>query len=288
MSQDKNPQDFQEQAFLNSYDPRKYDLLSVSVDNVVFSVDCRVNKENYRKLDEQKLMVLLVKRKEHPFKGMWSLPGGFVRREETMDMAAYRTLNVKTGLRDVYLEQLYTFDFPGRDPRMRIISCAHLSLVDRSKVEFDSRMGQELDWFEVRLLREQNMLVLKSHQEDLSMKLARTFRQSGRIQSTGFMASKGNLAFDHASILLCGLMRLQSKIEYSDLIFNLMPQKFTIAQLQEIYEIILDQKLLAPAFRRKIAGKIIETGEYHQEKGHRPSQYYRFRGYPEDWKELLK
>ena len=255
-----------EKDFLQEYDPRAYDPISISVDNVVFGIDSKTEGENYRKLNQQKLTVLLIKRKEHPFLGQWSLPGGFVKKDETLHEAAIRSLNIKTGLRDIYTEQLYTFGNPNRDPRMRIVSCSYLSLIDRNKFEFENEA--EIKWFEVKI--ENDTLVLKSDNEDLSLRLRKTKKINFEILSDSL------LAFDHAEIVLNGLLRLQGKIEYTDIVFNLLPEKFTLTQVQSIYEIILGEKLLKAAFRRKITNKITETGEYTSEKGHRPSQYYRF------------
>lgn len=264
----------QEAEFLNQYCPTDYDLLSVSVDNVVFSVDCNENTENYRKLDEQKLMVLLVKRSEHPAKGKWALPGGFMGINETAREAAFRSLNLKTGLKNIYLEQLYTFDNPQRDPRMRIVSCAYMALIDRSNQFIQN---EHAAWFQVQLSSDGRQMVLKCNEIDISMEVKYNKVENGRLRSLESKVVNSELAFDHADILLTALQRLRNKVEYTDIVFNLLPEKFTIAQLQSLYEIILDQKLLAAAFRRKIASKIEETGEYSQEKGHRPSQYFRYK-----------
>ncbi|MDR2736142.1 MAG: NUDIX domain-containing protein [Gracilibacteraceae bacterium] len=256
-----------EAAFLRQYDPNAFERLAVSVDTVVFSIDSRIQTENYRKLDEQKLTVLLLKRNEHPCLGKWSLPGGFVGEKETLDQAALRVLRDKTGLDDVYIEQLYTFGHPQRDPRMRIISVAYLALIDRSQYQLknpDSQKITDLAWYEIDFPKNTPTLRLKG-------------------EAAGEMLEVGNspppalgspLAFDHGSLILEGLLRLRNKIDYTDIVFNLLPGKFTITHLQQIYEIIGGEKLLAPVFRRKIARKITPTGEYTQERGHRPSQLY--------------
>lgn len=265
-----------EKEFLLNYNPDMFERLSLSVDAVIFSVDTKLQTTNYRKLDEQKLTVLLVKRNEHPFLGKWSLPGGFVGIDESVDVAAMRITKNKTGLDDLYLEQLYTFGNPNRDPRMRIISCAYLSLLDRSEfVIKSSPLVADSAWFEISALNNKE-LFLTHEDEKIAIPFEKMEISNGKIKLKEYIASEGNtLAFDHADIILKGLMRLRDKIDSTDIVFNLMPEEFTLTQLQQIFEIILGQQLLTPAFRRKIAAKLCETGKYSREKGHRPSQYFK-------------
>lgn len=268
-----------EKEFLRDYNPDMFHRLSLSVDAVIFSVDTELQTTNYRKLDEQKLTVLLVKRNEHPFLGKWSLPGGFVGIDESVDAAAMRITKNKTGLDDLYLEQLYTFGNPKRDPRMRIISCAYLSLLDRSKSAIKpSPLVADSAWFEIFASNDKE-LCLTYRDEKIVISFEKNEISNGKIKSTEYIASERNaLAFDHANIILKGLLRLRDKIDSTDIVFNLMPDEFTLTQLQQIFEIILGQQLLTPAFRRKIAPKLSETGKYSQEKGHRPSQYFKYGG----------
>lgn len=225
----------EEQRFLNEYDPNAYTPMAVTVDLVVFGVT-RSASDNYRKLDSQKLNILLVQRNEFPFKDSYALPGGFVRPDETLEQAAQRVLHAKTGLDHLYLEQLYTFGAVERDPRMRVISCAYLSLIDTEQVHIADAQWQSVD--EVETLP---------------------------------------LAFDHNQIIAEARARLKNKINYTDIVFHMMPEKFTISQLQEVYEIILGTKLLPAAFRRTIAEQIVETEEFSKAAGHRPSRLFRKR-----------
>lgn len=279
MEKYKDSKGVTEEEFLRNYDPSEFDRLSLSVDVVVFSIDSEKQIHNYRKLDEEKLTILLVKRNEHPFINKWSLPGGFVGVSETLEDTAKRILLNKLHINDLYLEQLYTFGDTKRDPRMRIVSCSYLSLIDRSKYKIQtSNAISEYAWFEIEFLEDEKLLKLINEKETIIIPIEIITEQNGKIKNTQYKASKENpLAFDHGTIILEGLLRLRRKIEYTDIVFNLLPEKFSITQLQKIFEIILGQKLLAPAFRRKIANKIIETGEYSKEKGHRPSQYFTFR-----------
>lgn len=124
--------DTDEQEFLDKYDPSDYPSIAVAVDIVVFGIS-KSTPKSYRRLGKQSLNIMLVKRKEYPFKDKLALPGGFVLPEETIDDTAKRVLKTKTELNEIYCEQLYTFGDINRDPRMRVISCAYIALVDTEK-----------------------------------------------------------------------------------------------------------------------------------------------------------
>ena len=192
-------------------------------------------------LGEDALQVLLVKRKNAPFKDMWAIPGGFVHIEESLEDAAMRELEEETGVRDVYLEQLYTFGDPDRDPRGRVVTVAYFALVPAHAVQpHAGHDAAEARWWPYSNLP--------------------------------------SLAFDHAEILAYALQRLQYKLEYSAVGFELLPPDFTLSELQAAYEIILGEELDKRNFRRKIlnADVIEETGEYQTGEG-RPAKLYRFR-----------
>ena len=266
-----------EKEFLRLYNPDAFDRLSITVDAVVFSVDTTIQTKNYRKLDDQKITVLLVKRKEHPYIGKWSLPGGFVGGGETLDNAAKRVIKDKTGLIDVYLEQLAVSGDPDRDPRMRIVSCAYLALLDRSKYKIkESALVADSAWFEFELNEKE--ISLTNGGEEIVIPFIKSEARNGKITVYHYNAVYGGLAFDHGNILLRAIISLREQANNTDIVFNLLPNEFSVTQLQQIYEIILGEKLLAPAFRRKIASKIRETGRFSQEKGHRPSQFYVYKG----------
>lgn len=226
----------EEQNFLDKYDPSAYPPIAVAVDTVVFGI-LKSAPKNYRKLSKQSLNILLVKRSEYPFKDKLALPGGFVLPEETIDETAKRVLKTKTGLKEIYCEQLYTFGDINRDPRMRVISCAYIALVDAEKTQI-----KDAEWISTDMIK------------------------------------NADLAFDHAAIIMEALKRLRGKINYTDIVFHMMSEKFTISQLQEIYETILQKKLLPAAFRRTIADRITQTEEFTQNAGHRPSRLYRWNG----------
>ena len=214
----------------SNYDPSKYDRPSVTVDVVIFT------------LLERELNVLLVQRKHWPYEGYWAIPGGFINMDESLETAARRELEEETGMRDVYLEQLYTFGNPKRDPRMRVISVAYFALISSDTQSIrNSDESTNVRWFPVRRL-------------------------------------PGQLAFDHEAILASAMDRLRSKLEYTTLAFQLLPEVFSILELKHIYEQILGEKLDKGNFYRKIkdANVLEDTGMRREGRG-RPTALYRFR-----------
>ncbi|MBN1137392.1 MAG: NUDIX hydrolase [Anaerolineae bacterium] len=192
-------------------------------------------------LRDDDLQVLLIKRRRPPFEGAWAIPGGFVEIDETLEAAARRELQEETGLAGVALEQLYTFGDPGRDPRGRSITVVYFGAVPAGSV--DPRAGDdaaEASWWSIYRLPP--------------------------------------LAFDHDQILRYALTRLRYKLEYTAVGFDLLPEQFTLSQLQAAYEIVLDVKLDKRNFRRKIlgAGVIEPAGGYRLGEG-RPARLYRYR-----------
>ena len=185
------------------------------------------------------LEVLLIRRGLPPFRGRWALPGGFVRLDETLEEAARRELEEETGLRGVFLEQLQTFGGVKRDPRERVVSVAYFALVKPAAVTGDTDAA-EAKWFSV---------------SDLP-----------------------SLAFDHADILAAALTRLRGKLTYQPIGFELLPPKFTLTQLQRLYEAVLGEPLDKRNFRKKALSYdlLIPLEEKHQEGAHRPAQLFRF------------
>jgi len=207
----------------------EYPRAALTVDCVVFG------------FDEAELKVLLIRRGLAPYKGKWALPGGFVRVEETVDEAARRELAEETGLKDVFLEQLYTFGAIDRDPRERVVSVAYYALVKLAEHPATGASdASEAEWFAV--------------------------------------AEPPALAFDHAEILRAALERLRGKVRYEPIGFELLPQKFTLSQLQHLYEAVLQANLDKRNFRKKILsmGLLIPLKEQVRTGAHRPAQLFRF------------
>jgi 8-oxo-dGTP diphosphatase len=207
----------------------QYPRAALTVDGVVFG------------FDEGELKILLIERALEPFKGRWALPGGFVRVDETLDEAARRELVEETGLKNVFLEQLYTFGEVERDPRERVVSVAYYALVKlsdhRARSATDAANAQ---WFPV--------------------------------------SKVPKLAFDHAAILATALARLKGKVRYQPIGFELLPPKFTLSQLQHLYEAVLETALDKRNFRKKVLslGLLAPLKETQMTGRHRPAQLFRF------------
>jgi len=207
----------------------QYPRAALTVDCVVFG------------LDEGDLKVLLIQRALEPFKGKWALPGGFVRVDETLDAAARRELAEEAGLKDVFLEQLYSFSEVNRDPRERVVSVAYYALVK-----------------------------LAAHE---------TKAATDAADSRWFPISKvPKLAFDHADILATALDRLKGKVRYQPIGFELLPPKFTLSQLQHLYEVVLGAALDKRNFRKKVLGfgLLVPLKETQMVGRHRPAQLFEF------------
>ena len=224
------------------------------------------------------MSILLVKRDDYPFKNMWCLPGGFLNpKSETLEECAKRVLKNETNLSDIYLEQLYTYDAIDRDPRLRVVSTSYIALVDKESLSKD--LNPNASWFDVTLVEEKNNVVdiiLDNKSEILHLTIEKTLREktTDRYQ---FSSKNKVLAFDHDLVVLAGLERIKNKVNYTDIVFNMMPEYFTLGELQNVYEIILGKKLLAPAFRRIIVDKVEKTNKVTSGDGHRPSALFKYK-----------
>ena len=207
----------------------KYQPIQVTVDIVVFTGH------------EQTLQVLLIERGIDPFKGRYALPGGFVRAEETLEQAAFRELLEETGTKDVYLEQLYTFGDPQRDPRGRVVTVAYYALVPTDKSPLLAGTdAAAAGWYPVSALPP--------------------------------------LAFDHKKIVEYAVDRLRNKLEYTNVGFQLLPAKFTLSALQALHEAILGKPLDKRNFRRKVLGLgLVKPSKETQATGRKPAQLFSFR-----------
>jgi 8-oxo-dGTP diphosphatase len=185
------------------------------------------------------LRVLLVKRGASPFQGQFAIPGGFVHEGESLENAALRELREETGVTDVYLEQLCSFGEPDRDPRGRVVTVAYFALISSDHLLHAGTDAAEANWWPM-----------------------------DRLPA---------LAFDHDKILAYALERLRNKLEYTTVGFQLLPEKFTMTELQEVYEAILDKKLDKRNFRRKLGLlKILKALPEYRRGGQRPAQLFRF------------
>lgn len=265
-----------EEEFLKDYDSSRFEKLSMTADTLIFSVaDEEVS--NYRKLPEKKFSVLLVKRDNYPFKDKWCIPGGFVGIRETIDDAAKRILEIETNLHDIYMEQLYTFGNVDRDPRMRVISTAYMALVDKNRLK--DHLSNNASWFQMNILEDEKeiQVTFDNGIENFSITVEKVLKNPTSDRYEYVVKKNSNLAFDHAKIVVSGIFRLKNKVDYTDIVFNMMPKYFTLGELQQVYEVILGKKLLDPAFRRIIKDKVEKTDKMQTGGGHRPSVLFQYK-----------
>lgn len=267
-----------EEEFLKHYDSSIYDKLSMTTDILLVSVNDE-EVSNYRKTSKKVMSVLLVKRNDYPFKDKWCLPGGFVKpKTETLEECARRVLKSETNLDNIYLEQLYTFDDLNRDPRMRVISTSFVALIDKTKL--NKTINENASWFSVSLKEEGNIVTIyfDNGTTKFNCKIEKVLREKTTDRYSFVIKENEYLAFDHAKVVLSGLERIKNKINYTDIVFNMMPTYFTLGELQQVYEVILNKKLLDPAFRRIIANKVEKTTKMKTGEGHRPSYLFKYKG----------
>ena len=265
-----------EKEFLMDYNSKDYDLLSLTTDILIFSVSNGV-QENYRKLNKKYFSVLLVKRDTYPFKDKWCLPGGFIGINEDLEDAAKRILKQETNIDDIYLEQLYTYGEPNRDPRMRIISTSYMALIDKNRLI--NKISSNASWFNVLVLEDKKHIniTLDNGEETIKFIIKKTLKEKTTDRYKYEIEQNDSLAFDHALVIATGISRLKNKLEYTDIVFNMMPKYFTLGELQQVYEVILDKKILDPAFRRIIANKVEKTNKMKLGGGHRPSVLFKYK-----------
>ena len=226
-----------EEEFLKNYDSSQFEKLSMTADTLIFSVaDEEVG--NYRKLPEKKFSVLLVKRNSYPFKDKWCLPGGFVRIDETLDDAAKRILKTETNLKDIYMEQLYTFGDVNRDPRMRIVSVSYMALVDKNRLK--DHLSSNASWFTMHILEDEKeiQVTFDNTIENFSITIEKKLKDQTTDRYEYIVKKNSMLAFDHAKVIVSGISRLKNKVGYTDIVFNMMPEDFTLGELQQVYEVI--------------------------------------------------
>lgn len=235
-----------EAEFLQGYDPTAYARPSVAVDLVLLGI--RAGRP----------AVLLLRRGEHPFAGHWALPGGFVGIDEPLDAAAGRVLREKAGIENAHLEQLYTFGAVNRDPRMRIITVAWLALLN------DEAFAAALA---------ANPALLPA-----AIDVPWAGESGGDVRPLSPEGTPLPVAFDHADILALAMLRLRGKLDYSDVGFALLPDLFTLRQLQDVHEAILGTTVNKPAFRRRMLDKgwLAATGAREEGTSYRPAELFRF------------
>lgn len=265
-----------EEEFLKAYNPDAYDRISLTTDILILSISDEVST-NYRKSNKKYMSVLLVKRDDYPFKDKWCLPGGFLDVNEDLEDCPRRILARETNLHDIYLEQLYSYGGVKRDPRMRIVSVSYMALIDKNRLT--DKLSPNASWFNINYFEEKDnvTVILDNGTDTIKFKIKKTLKELTTDRYKFEIVENNDLAFDHPLVIWAGIERLKNKISYTDVVFNMMPELFALGDLQQVYEVILNKKLLGPAFRRIIANKVEKTEYVQTGAGHRPSVLFRYK-----------
>jgi ADP-ribose pyrophosphatase YjhB (NUDIX family) len=279
----RNADGLTEEEFLAQYKPSDYERPSVTVDMVVLAMS--------KSLD--RLKILLIKRKNHPYIGQWALPGGFMNPNESGHQAAQRELFEETGIKNVYLEQFYIMTQPNRDPRMWVMSIDYLALIRECDIVAGDDASEAL-WFDISLYDNRMILYNDEHNIRMEYKLKKKVFKNGVVKTVGYIPVLDNsdvikngipvpnetaLAFDHAESILEGMLLIRDKIEHSDIAFSLVPKEFTMPDLQSVYESILGRELYKTNFKSKLVGKIEQLDKKGVSiTGGKRSTLYRYRG----------
>ncbi|MBQ9990657.1 MAG: NUDIX hydrolase [Lachnospiraceae bacterium] len=285
----------EEKQFLSRYDISDFERPSVAADMAIYSIMEEGRRENFRKLPPKALKILLIKRASYPYKDCWALPGGFCRPDESIYETAKRELYEETNVEAAYLELAGVFGDIGRDPRGWIISNTFLSLIDADTCELRAGTDAwEAKWFTIETRRkeikkevteetaeiETEYTLLLSH-EETGISLAAKIRERQQFKhyhETVYyeILESDQLAFDHGKLILHTLLFLRKSLKNDLRIgFDLMPGTFTLTGLQSTFELVLDQKLLTPNFRRKINDYVVETDEVVEGEGFRPAKLFK-------------
>lgn len=242
-----------EEEFLKQYDPGDYNRPSVTADILILGMN-----EDY-----SSLKLLLIKRGNHPFLGSWALPGGFVEENETAHKAAKRELEEETGLTGIYLDQIYTFSKPKRDPRTWVITIAYLALVP-NLAEVEGRDdADDCAWFDLKFTDKAIELYNEERDVQIVYDLRKESFKNGAIRYENYipsLVSEERLAFDHVEILIEAIKKLREQINYNNQAFCLVDETFTLPELQAVYETVLGRPLYKKSFRDMISDRVEETG----------------------------
>ena len=189
---------------------------------------------------------------------------------------AKRVLFTETNLENIYLEQLYTFSDIDRDPRTRVLSCAYMGLVDKNKLK--NELNSSASFFNIFIRQDKKLITIEFSNNEENFECV-VKEEKDKYGVTTYKEIKNDyLAFDHLLSIVTSINRLKNKIEYTDLVFHMMPKYFTLKELQLVYEAILDKKLIDPVFRREIANKVKKSNKTKKDGGHRPSILYSYKG----------
>ena len=264
-----------ESEFLKNYSLSDYERPSVAADVALFRLRTE-RSDNYRQNSRSTLLLLLIKRGVHPFIDQWALPGGFLRPDETIEECALREIFEETSVRPSALMPAGVFSDPYRDPRGRIISNAFVSVIgNENEIGSAGDDASDARWFEVSFEGEGDIYSLRLISGDTVITTELEMTQS-RFGIGSFRTVKsGGLAFDHAEIIAKALTVLRNSAENFEIIFDFLPETFTLTELQNVQETVMNISVLPANFRRKISVFVEETGELTEGAGHRPAKLYK-------------
>lgn len=294
----------EEREYLENYNIEQFERPSVATDIVAFAVMRDGEQSNIRKLENRELKLLLIKRSQFPYKGAWALPGGFLRPGETIEETAKRELLEETGVENPFLHLAGVYSEAGRDPRGWIISNSFISLINAENCSLRADTDAwDAAWFCVKLqsdntssddststtkmIKHTLTLSFDSASSDSNIKgdenieikaivSEKSTRKGHNLVSSYQIVDSGELGFDHAKIIVQSLLELRDMMEYDlRIAFDLLPESFTLAQLQSTIEKVTDKKFLSANFRRKASDYVEETGEVIEGYGHRPAMLFR-------------
>ena len=294
----------EEREYLENYNIEQFERPSVATDIVAFAVMRDGEQSNIRKLENRELKLLLIKRSQFPYKGAWALPGGFLRPGETIEETAKRELLEETGVENPFLHLAGVYSEAKRDPRGWIISNSFISLINAENCSLRADTDAwDAAWFCVKLqsdntssddststtkmIKHTLTLSFDSASSDSNIKgdenieikaivSEKSTRKGLNHVSSYQIVDSGELGFDHAKIIVQSLLELRDMMEYDlRIAFDLLPESFTLAQLQSTIEKVTDKKFLSANFRRKASDYVEETGEVIEGYGHRPAMLFR-------------
>ena len=294
----------EEREYLENYNIEQFERPSVATDIVAFAVMQDGEQSNIRKLENRELKLLLIKRSQFPYKGAWALPGGFLRPGETIEETAKRELLEETGVENPFLHLAGVYSEAGRDPRGWIISNSFISLINAENCSLRADTDAwDAAWFCVKLqsdntssddststtkmIKHTLTLSFDSASSDSNIKgdenieikaivSEKSTRKGHNHVSSYQIVNSGELGFDHAKIIVQSLLELRDMMEYDlRIAFDLLPESFTLAQLQSTIEKVTDKKFLSANFRRKASDYVEETGDIIEGYGHRPAMLFR-------------
>lgn len=282
-----------EAEFIAKYNPDKYNKNkpSVTSDILVFTVQ---NNGKHDELSDKVLKILMVERLNFPDMSKWALPGGFIEKNETALSAAHRELEEETSIKDIYLEQLFTWDDINRDKRDRVISISHMALVDSAELNLEAGSdAKDAKWFEIikDIARIDKVITpngyIKKKYTNITLRNINLEIQGTILEIVKYENSRrtvtlelinkedSNIAFDHLKMIYYGLQRLKNKVEWTDIAFNLLPEKFTIAEAYRIFQLTTGLEYSSINFRKKYSHMMKETNETTKKYSPRPAKLYK-------------